>query len=96
MIHYPPTVELSKLINSLKGVSSRLLRKECWKHLRKLLWVDRLWSPSYFDAQPCSRSRPSVSNSAPVPDGYGWGAGRCPIRCRMREVLGPACTLYPI
>src|ERR1039458_837029 len=27
MIHYPPTVELSKLINSLKGVSSRLDRK---------------------------------------------------------------------
>ena len=50
MIHYPPTVELSKLINSLKGVSSRLLRKEFWNHLRKFLWGERLWSPSYFAA----------------------------------------------
>ncbi len=50
MIHYPPTVELSKLVNSLKGVSSRLLRKEFWKHLRKFLWGDRLWSSSYFAA----------------------------------------------
>lgn len=50
MIQYPPTVEISKLINSLKGVSSRLLRKEFWPHLRKFLWGDRLWSPSYFAA----------------------------------------------
>ena len=27
LITYPPTVSLSKLVNSLKGVSSRLLRK---------------------------------------------------------------------
>ena len=50
MIHFPPTVELSKLVNSLKGVSSRLLRKEFWKHLKHFLWGDRLWSPSYFAA----------------------------------------------
>jgi putative transposase len=50
MIHYPPTVEISKLVNSLKGVSSRLLRKEFWPHLRKYLWGNRLWSPSYFAA----------------------------------------------
>jgi len=50
LVHYPPTVEISKLVNSLKGVSSRLLRKEFWPHLRKHLWGDRLWSPSYFSA----------------------------------------------
>ncbi len=50
LVHYPPTVEISKLVNSLKGVSSRLLRKEFWPHLRKYLWGDRLWSPSYFSA----------------------------------------------
>jgi putative transposase len=45
MIHYPPTLEISKLVNSLKGVSSRLLRNEFWPHLRKYLWANRLWSP---------------------------------------------------
>ena len=28
LVNYPPKVALSKLVNSLKGVSSRLLRKE--------------------------------------------------------------------
>ncbi|GHJ35580.1 hypothetical protein Sm713_11890 [Streptomyces sp. TS71-3] len=28
LVHYPPKVALSKLINSLKGVSSRYLRAE--------------------------------------------------------------------
>ena len=28
LIHYPPKIALSKLVNSLKGVSSRLLRKK--------------------------------------------------------------------
>ena len=28
LVHYPPTVQLSKLVNSLKGVSARMLRKE--------------------------------------------------------------------
>ncbi len=28
LVEYPPTVQLSRLVNSLKGVSSRLLRKK--------------------------------------------------------------------
>jgi putative transposase len=50
MIRYPPTLEISKLVNSLKGVSSRLLGNEFWPHLRKYLWANRLWPPSYFAA----------------------------------------------
>lgn len=48
LVHYPPTVELSRLINSLKGVSSRHLQKEFQPHLRHYLWGGHLWSPSYF------------------------------------------------
>lgn len=59
LVHYPPTVEISKLVNSLKGVSSRHLRKEFWPHLRKYLWGDRLWSPSYF-ASSCGGAPLSV------------------------------------
>ncbi|GAB3806739.1 IS200/IS605 family transposase [Micromonospora zhanjiangensis] len=48
LVHYPPTVTLSKLVNSLKGVSARYLRQEHSPHLRKYLWNGHLWSPSYF------------------------------------------------
>lgn len=47
LVEYPPKVALSKLVNSLKGVSSRKLRQ---KHadLRQKYWQGVLWSPSYF------------------------------------------------
>ena len=48
MIHYPPKVPLSKLVNCLKGVSSRYLRKEFQHELKKHYWKGVLWSPSYF------------------------------------------------
>lgn len=41
-------MQLSKLVNSLKGVSARLLRKEFSRHLSKYLWGGHLWSRSYF------------------------------------------------
>ncbi len=34
LVHYPPKVALSKLVNSLKGVSARILRKEFGTHVR--------------------------------------------------------------
>ncbi|WP_294078653.1 IS200/IS605 family transposase [Thiolapillus sp.] len=49
LVEYPPTVQLSKLINSLKGVSSRRLRKR-YPQI-KTHWIGKkghLWSPSYF------------------------------------------------
>jgi putative transposase len=48
LVHYPPKVQLSKLVNSLKGVSARLLRKEYEAHVRRYLWGGRFWSGSYF------------------------------------------------
>jgi len=49
LVEYPPKISLSKLVNSLKGVSSRILRKEC-PTLHKHYWKGVLWSPSYFAA----------------------------------------------
>lgn len=47
-MNFPPKVAVSKLVNSLKGVSSRLLRKE-FEDLRFAYWKGaRLWSGSYF------------------------------------------------
>lgn len=48
LVEYPPTVALSKMINSLKGVGSRLLlrdRPDVRPYAQK-----GLWSPSYFAA----------------------------------------------
>jgi putative transposase len=47
LVEYPPTVAISHLVNSLKGVSSRLLRKER-PDLQTRYWKGVLWSPSYF------------------------------------------------
>ena len=48
LVNYPPTIAISKLVNSLKGVSSRLLRKKKHPTIEKALWGNHLWSPSYF------------------------------------------------
>lgn len=48
LIEYPPKVAISRLVNSLKGVSSRMLRKKNYPSIQKALWGDSFWSPSYF------------------------------------------------
>jgi len=53
LVFYPPKLALSSLVNSLKGVSSRLLKKQCpeishfWSLARSR---NSFWSPSYFAA----------------------------------------------
>ena len=47
LLNYPPKVSISKLVNSLKGVSSRLIRKQ-HPQLKRSYWKGGLWSPSYF------------------------------------------------
>ena len=49
LVEYPPKISVSKLVNSLKGVSSRMLRKER-PDLAHKFWKGVLWSPSYFAA----------------------------------------------
>ena len=48
LVVYPPKVAISSLVNSLKGVSSRLLRKKEYPSIKEQLWGEALWSPSYF------------------------------------------------
>ena len=50
LVEYPPTVQLSKLVNSLKGVSARVLRRDFRQKIRPFLWGEHFWSPSYFAA----------------------------------------------
>ena len=49
LVNYPPKVSISTLVNSLKGVSSRMLKKE-HTGLLKRYWKGALWTPSYFAA----------------------------------------------
>jgi putative transposase len=48
LVNYPPKVAISALVNSLKGVSSRMIRKKNYPSIKKKLWGGALWSPSYF------------------------------------------------
>lgn len=47
LIGYPPKVALSTLVNSLKGVSARLLRRADLPEIRAKLYGAHFWSPSY-------------------------------------------------
>ena len=48
LVNFPPKVAISKLVNSLKWVSSRKLKLH-FPELHKVAWKsDVLWSPSYF------------------------------------------------
>jgi len=48
LVNFPPTVAISRLVNSLKGVSSRRLRQEFPDLCRHYWRANRLWSGSYF------------------------------------------------
>ncbi|MGG2462949.1 IS200/IS605 family transposase [Streptomyces sp. RGM 3693] len=50
LVHYPPKVAVSSLVNSLKGVSSRYLRKEFTDRVNRAIMHGHFWSPSYFAA----------------------------------------------
>ncbi|MEU6710495.1 IS200/IS605 family transposase, partial [Nonomuraea sp. NPDC046802] len=50
LVHYPPKVAISKLVNSLKGVSSHYLRKEFTGRVNRAIMNGPFWSPSYFAA----------------------------------------------
>ncbi|MFD9401531.1 IS200/IS605 family transposase [Streptomyces sp. NPDC060011] len=48
LVNFPPKVAVSKLVNSLKGVSSRRLRQE-FPDLARHYWrANKLWSASSF------------------------------------------------
>ena len=48
LVNYPPKVAVSTLVNSLKGVSSRIIRQKMYATIARKLWGNALWSPSYF------------------------------------------------
>ncbi len=66
LVHFPPKVALSKLVNSLEGVSSRRMRHEFPETARHYWRAKGLWTGSYFAgrlAEPRVRSCVSTSNN---------------------------------
>lgn len=65
-MRYPLKVQLSKLVNSLKRVSARMLREECDAHVRRYLWGGHFWSGSYFagscDGAPLTEVKQYIEN----------------------------------
>ena len=60
LVTYPPKVSVAKLVNSLKGVSSRMIRRMGHESIQKQLWKGALWSPSYFAASCGGTLQPVV------------------------------------
>jgi putative transposase len=50
LVRDPPNLAISTLVNRLKGTSARRLRQQHPAHVRKYLWGNHFWSPSYFAA----------------------------------------------
>jgi putative transposase len=48
LVTYPPKAAVSKLVNSLKGVSSRKLKMHHPELIKPAYLNNALWSPSYF------------------------------------------------
>ena len=59
LLSYPSKVSVSKLANSLNGVSSRLIRNRGYLTVQRAFWDSSLWSPSYF-VTTCGGAPPSI------------------------------------
>ena len=88
-LNYPPTVAVPNLVNSLKGVSARIMRRD-HPNLGRRFWRGQLWSPSHFarsvGGAPLSVLRQYIDNQQrpdeapprtpipPPPEGQGISA----------------------
>jgi putative transposase len=50
LVNYPPKVSVSALVNSLKGVSARMLRSQYTGRVNHARMNGHFWSPSYLAA----------------------------------------------
>lgn len=48
LISAHPVMELSKFINNLKTITSRMIRKEYKKHLSSYYWKPYFWTRAYY------------------------------------------------
>lgn len=63
LITYPPKLAISSLVNSLKGVSGRLLRQDRPDIAVRYYYKGVLWSPGYFASSCGGAPNPSSANT---------------------------------
>lgn len=70
LVFYPPKVSVSALVNSLKGVSARMLRSQYTGKVNRTRMNGHFWSPSYFAAScggaPLSIIRQYIDQQRPA------------------------------
>lgn len=94
LVTFPPKVALSKLVNSLKGVSSRRMRQEFPELAAHYYRANRLWSASYFAGSPRrspTEHPPAVHRTAkptPVDQGRNSPPGASPAHSFAILVAG--------
>lgn len=62
LIECSPQHYIPNIIKALKGVSARLLMKECGCVLKRKLWGGHLWNPSYFIATVSENTEEQIRN----------------------------------
>jgi putative transposase len=72
VIDFPPDVEISKLVNNLKTVSSRLIRKEFASQINQVYQKPVFWTGAYFVAScggvTVDQVKKYVENQAAIAD----------------------------
>lgn len=53
LIDFSPDIAPSKLVNTLKTISSRMIRKEFSEHLNKFYWKPVFWTGAYCVISGC-------------------------------------------
>ena len=80
LVTVPPKLAIANLVGKLKGKSAYFLRKEYTKQLRKKLWGDHLWSPSYYvvscGGAPLDIVKAYVENQRKPPSQKGIGQAK--------------------
>ncbi|MFC9916011.1 IS200/IS605 family transposase [Streptomyces sp. NPDC059862] len=85
LVNFPPKVAVSKLVNSLKGVSSRRMRQEFPDLVPHYYRANKLWSGSYFAGSvggaPLATVRRYIENqNRPLQPAGANSADPCPRR----------------
>ena len=100
LVNYPPKVAVSKLVNSLKGVSSRRLRQEFPDLVRHYWRAQRLWSGSYFAGSvggaPLSIVRQYIEQKNRPVQGTARPLAGLPARAFTTAVNGGALARNPV
>lgn len=91
MVAAHPKLAIANLVGRLKGKSSYFLRKEFGTQLRKKLWGNHLWSPSYCvvscGGAPLDIVRSYIENQRkpPTEKGIRQSKSETARRARLRE-----------